>query len=154
MSQLFDNICTLPLSSDLLTQAIHPSQPIFAVGLASGHLQCFRLPGPQPSSSPVSHARPDSTGQKISTPNTANTSRPRSSSLSSRASFDGTKPSLNGFGTVDTMWRTRRHRGSCRALAFSNDGTTLFSAGTDGLIKAAGADTGRVHGKILVPRIG
>ena len=58
----------------------------------------------------------------------------------------------NGHGTVETAWRTRRHKGSCRSLAFCPDGETLFSAGTDGLVKAAATETGIVYGKIAVPR--
>lgn len=50
-----------------------------------------------------------------------------------------------------TAWKTRRHKGSCRDVAFSPDGTTLYSAGTDGLLKAACADTGRVASKALLP---
>ncbi|KAL8698411.1 MAG: hypothetical protein Q9201_006587 [Fulgogasparrea decipioides] len=60
-------------------------------------------------------------------------------------------PSTNGHGTIETAWRTRRHKGSCRSLAFSHDGEHLFSAGTDGIVKAAVTETGQVTGKILVP---
>ena len=60
--------------------------------------------------------------------------------------------STNGHGTVDTAWRTRRHKGSCRTLAFNLDGGQLFSAGTDGLVKVAMTETGEVIGKIAVPR--
>ncbi|KAL8980634.1 MAG: hypothetical protein Q9205_004342 [Flavoplaca limonia] len=59
--------------------------------------------------------------------------------------------STNGHGTVDTAWRTRRHKGSCRTLAFNLDGSQLFSAGTDGLVKVATTETGEVIGKIAVP---
>ncbi|MCJ1389722.1 WD repeat-containing protein jip5 [Xylographa bjoerkii] len=112
---MFDTICTLPLPSDLFAQAIHPTAPILAVGLASGHVQTYRLP-PIPSS--ATHSTPE-----------------------------------NGCGTIDTSWRTKRHKGSCRSLAFSADGAVLFSAGTDGIVKAARTETGRVEAKIGVPML-
>ncbi|PLN83326.1 WD repeat-containing protein jip5 [Aspergillus taichungensis] len=62
-----------------------------------------------------------------------------------------TSSSRNGRGHIDTMWRTRRHKGSCRCLTFGIDGETLYSAGTDGLVKAAKAETGVVESKIAIP---
>lgn len=115
---MFDTVCTLPLSSDLFTQAIHPEQPVVSVGLASGHVQTFRLP---------------------------------SEDASSEDDEASTSSSRTGKGHIDTMWRTRRHKGSCRSLGFSTDGEMLYSAGTDGLVKAAKSETGQVENKIVIP---
>lgn len=115
---MFDTVCTLPLSADLFSQALHPKEPVVSVGLSSGHVQTFRLPTDEAASDD------DET-----------------SNASSR----------NGRGHIDTMWRTRRHKGSCRCLTFGIDGETLYSAGTDGLIKAAKAETGVVENKIAIP---
>ncbi|KAI4217639.1 MAG: hypothetical protein LQ351_000235 [Letrouitia transgressa] len=60
-------------------------------------------------------------------------------------------PRINGQGTIVTAWRTKRHNGSCRSLSFSSDGSYLFSAGSDGLVKSAVTETGRVVNKIAVP---
>ena len=56
-----------------------------------------------------------------------------------------------GHGCIETTWRTRRHKGSCRSLCFSHDGDQLFSTGTDGLVKIAATETGQVKSKIAVP---
>ncbi|KAH7412501.1 WD repeat-containing protein jip5 [Cadophora sp. MPI-SDFR-AT-0126] len=116
---MFENLCTLPLSSELFTQALHPIEPILAVGLSGGHVQSFRLPAVAGNSSDDD----DADTSVIST----------------------------GTSTIDTEWRTRRHKGSCRTLAYSGDGEVLYSAGTDGLLKAANSSTGQVVSKILIP---
>lgn len=110
---MFENVCAIPLDYDLFAQAIHPEEPIVAVGLASGHVQTYRLPG--------------------------------------SAEDEVIADSKNGFGHIDTVWKTRRHKGSCRTLGWSVDGAQLYSAGTDGIVKVADAATGRVSAKIAVP---
>jgi hypothetical protein len=64
---------------------------------------------------------------------------------------DETIASESGFGLIETAWKTRRHKGSCRALAFGVDGAQLFSAGTDGLVKVAHVANGSVVSKIAIP---
>ena len=169
-AKLFDIVCTLPLSSDLITLAAHPKEPVFVVGLASGHIQAFRLPDAPSSPSKDSTNEPtngdateSSKRRSLNEPASVKFSdkitntpqkrhdkdgEPRRSSLL-RTSDSPTPP--NGYGMIETQWKTRRHKGSCRALAFSADGKTLFSAGTDGIIKAADSATGRVVGKALIP---
>ncbi|GAD94004.1 WD repeat protein [Paecilomyces variotii No. 5] len=121
---MFDTVCTLPLSSDLFAQAIHPTQSVVSVGLSSGHVQTFRLPSAETSNGDDS----DDEGAPSAT-------------------------SSNGTGHIDTMWRTRRHKGSCRTLTYGIDGETLYSAGTDGIVKAAKAETGVVENKIVIPLV-
>lgn len=118
---MFDTVCTLPLSADLFAQAVHPTEPLVAVGLSSGHVAVLKLP-----------------------PVDSNTIAPSSTSQGRRGS--------NGTDLVETVWRTKRHKGSCRCLAYSVDGgRQLYSAGTDGIVKAADCETGRVVGKVAIP---
>lgn len=124
---MYDTVCTLPLTADLFTQAISPREPLLAVGLASGHVQCFKLP-PESSTRVSNHDGNDGKG------------------------INGeTIAAENGYGLVESAWRTRRHKGSCRTLWFSTDGEKLVSAGIDGIVKVALSETGRVEGKIAVP---
>lgn len=137
-SPYFDNICTLPLPSDLFCQALHPTLPILTVGLASGHVLTYRLPSTEEDASiaPQQETRRGS----INGTSSILSQRRRSSTASE-----------NGLGSIDTIWKTRRHKGSCRALAYSPDGNIGYSGGTDGLIKAFEAETGRVVSKIALP---
>lgn len=64
---------------------------------------------------------------------------------------DTTLASESGYGTIETTWKTRRHKGSCRTLGFGHDGAHLYSAGTDGIVKMADVATGQVSAKIAIP---
>lgn len=108
---MFENLCTLPLSSDVFTTALHPSKPLLTVGTSSGHVQTFRLP-------PVSDSNAGQQG----------------ASSSGKAAG----PAENGKGMIETVWQTRRHKGSCRTLAYNHDGTgESFSHWRTGLAHAA-----------------
>lgn len=115
---MFDTLVQYPLEADLFAQAVHPTAPVVAVGLSSGHVSTLKLP-------PL-----DADGESVP-------ARGRRGS--------------NGTGMVETRWRTRRHKGSCRCLAYSLDGRQLYSAGADGLVKAADSETGQVTGKLAIP---
>ena len=160
----FDLICTLPLPADLIALATHPTIPLLVAGFASGFVHAYRLPNDQSSTAePVvngdatssrTSSKSDSHHVKFSSkldyqPQKPDKTKklPRRSSLSSALN----SPPPAGHSTIENVWKTRRHKGSCRALAFSTDGRTLFSVGTDGIIKAADAETGHVIGKAIVP---
>lgn len=134
-SPIFDNICTLPLPTDLFAVALHPSKPILTVGLASGQVLAYRLPSSDESSPPPQPQR-----ESINGTNSILSQRRRSSSASE-----------NGLGSISIIWKTRRHKGSCRTLAHSPDGSVCYSGGTDGLVKAFDTETGRVVSKIAIP---
>lgn len=140
---MFDTICTLPLKSDVFTQVVHPSQPLFAIGLSSGHVHTYKLPS---DADVIEH---DSVSESTSPPENDDTVN--GSILPSLRRASSTSLSESGLGSIETIWTTRRHKGSCRCLTFSHDGELCYSAGTDGLIKAFTTETGKVISKIAIP---
>lgn len=95
---MLENLCTLPLQSDVFTTALHPTEPLLTVGLSSGHVQTFRLP-------------------------------PAGGNSRSSSDEDGTSSLLSGGSgrSIDTVWQTRRHKGSCRCLAYAHDGSGMLN---------------------------
>jgi WD repeat-containing protein 55 len=139
---MFDTICTLPTKSDIFTQVVHPTEPLFAIGLSSGHVQAYKLPS---DTDVVS----DSSNNEEASP-TKNGNGVNGSIIPSLRRASSTSLSENGLGSIDTVWSTRRHKGSCRCLSFSHDGDLCYSAGTDGLVKVFTSETGQVVSKIAI----
>lgn len=108
-------------------------------GLASGHVHAYRLPIDSDVEEEASS--PSQTTNNIN----GSGSPPVASSL---RRYSSASASESGLGSIDTLWKTKRHKGSCRCLALSHDGQIGYSAGTDGLVKAFMTETGKVVSKI------
>ncbi|RMZ79144.1 hypothetical protein DV738_g3513, partial [Chaetothyriales sp. CBS 135597] len=163
---MLDTICTFPLPADLFTQALHPSEPILSVGLSSGHVYTYRLPslGDEDADSAADnvvkqiHHHDNQGSAVVNGVHNDGSSSSSNKNKSNNTNNNGPAPiisslrrssiaSENGLGSIEQMWKTRRHKGSCRALVFNHDGSVSYSAGTDGLIKAFDTATGKVTWK-------
>jgi WD repeat-containing protein 55 len=119
---------SINLSSELFALALHPTEPVLAVGLSKGHVQSYRLPKLDEEEDGNDDDEDDENNSGI----------------------------LKNIGAVNEetrlAWGTRRHKeASCRCLSYSIDGSVIYSAGSDGLLKAASSETGRVLSKIAPP---
>ncbi|ETN38437.1 uncharacterized protein HMPREF1541_06472 [Cyphellophora europaea CBS 101466] len=140
---MFDTICTLPLPADLFAQAVHPTESIVTVGLSSGHVITYRLPSGEEDEDSGSNSSPPPP-----VPGTANGNGPTPIISTFRRSSTASE---NGLGSIDTVWKTKRHSGSCRCISYNHDGSLCYSGGTDGLVKAFNTETGKVVSKIAIP---
>ncbi|KAK5049506.1 hypothetical protein LTR84_004435 [Exophiala bonariae] len=145
---MFDTICTVPLQSDVFAQVVHPSEPLFLIGLSSGHVQAYKLPAETDS---LDDDSDDGSASPVQLNDGVNGNGSSHITSSLRRSST-TSLSESGRGSIDTFWQTRRHKGSCRTLAFNHDGEICYSAGSDGLVKAFLTETGRVVSKIAIPQ--
>lgn len=48
------------------------------------------------------------------------------------------------------LWQTKRHKESCRCVAYTQDGSTVITAGSDLVVKRCDSQTGKVNGKAKV----
>lgn len=52
---------------------------------------------------------------------------------------------------VKLLWKTKRHKGSVRAMCIDDDGKYFYSIGTDNVLKKSETDTGKVIKKCVFP---
>lgn len=132
-------ILELSFTEPLFSAAVHPTKPIIAAGLGTGHLYCYSYDAETLETSKF-------------------TDKSRSNTLPSVVDKkwwtvvdDHLKAKTDG---VSTIWKTKRHKGSCRSVIFDttagSEGKFLYSAGTDHVIKKAETETGKVVAKTSI----
>ncbi|KAK9368393.1 WD40-repeat-containing domain protein [Lipomyces kononenkoae] len=103
---------TISFPSTIFGVAVHPSRPLVATGLSTGHVFAHRYAADE---------------------------------IDIETNGDSGDSDDGGITEkIDLIWRTRRHKGSCRGVAFDEEGAYLYSVGTDSVIKQALPDTGSV----------
>lgn len=137
-------ILEISQSEPLFTLAAHPTRPIIATGLGTGHLYCYSY------DDKLLQERLD---------------RKRAAFLKSEDSdnshvsqlkkkwwvHERDHAAIGENSPVKVNWKTKRHKGSCRTVAFdvleNSVGENIYSVGTDHMIKKAATETGKVIAK-------
>lgn len=133
-------ILQINYNEPLFSSAAHPTEPLLVSGLATGHVFCHRYDD---------EALEESLWSAKSAFNRINKEDFTISQLKKKWWTEVDHSDSNS--TVDVVWKTRRHQGSCRSVIFDcrEDvvGESIFSVGTDHIIKRANTETGKVIGK-------
>ncbi|KAK9479782.1 WD40-repeat-containing domain protein [Lipomyces japonicus] len=114
---------TISFSDTIFCSSVHPSKALLATGLSTGHVFMQRYAPDDEDNG--EHEIDDSDNDE---------------------DFNEQEKEVKLFD-VKRMWKTRRHKGSCRALTFDENGNVLYSVGSDSVLKQASAETGRVIAK-------
>ena len=153
-------ILELNFTDPLFTTAAHPTKPLLISGFATGHLYCNSYNGEKLEElEQVNREKAIERQQKAYEAGTITHVNKSVSQLKSKwwTTFNDIKdvPSKGEeLVNVQTNWKTKRHKGSCRHAIFDPRadclGDYLYTCGTDNIIKKAATETGKVVGKVDV----
>lgn len=141
----------------LFTVAAHPTKPIIAQGLATGHVFCTSYDAEK-----LEEYQAEQRELLLKKQQEAFKQGKISQIIKSVSQLkhkwwqviDDVSQYENPY--VNTLWKTKRHKGSCRSILFdplpNSVGENLFTAGTDHIIKKADTETGKVVGKVDVSK--
>ncbi|CCH61838.1 hypothetical protein TBLA_0F02990 [Henningerozyma blattae CBS 6284] len=118
----------------------HPEKPIILSGLSSGHIYCHEYDPIQLAETLLKNK---------------NTLSKAGKSLSNQQLWTTINveedTDRNDFPAVKLLWKTRRHKGSVRAMAIDPEGEFFYSVGTDNILKKSVVETGKVIKKVSFP---
>ncbi|KAK9453887.1 WD40-repeat-containing domain protein [Dipodascopsis uninucleata] len=109
--------------------AVHPSKPVVASGLSTGHVYVNKY------------------AMDAESDNESNSGDDSDEDDEIKDAENYTVIKAQKSKSKERLWSTKRHKGSCRVLMFDEKGDYIYSAGTDKVIKQASSDTGRVTAK-------
>lgn len=132
-------ILEVQYTDPLFAVAAHPSEPVLVSGLATGHVYCNRYDA-------------EALEEKQKRERARIATSIRSVSQSKTKWWEVTEYTADTQDrTYTTLWKTKRHKGSCRAVIFdpttANAGKYIYTAGSDNVIKKAAVETGKVASK-------
>lgn len=146
-------ILEIKYKEPLFAVAAHPTKPILAQGLATGHVFCTSYDAEkleqqqqerreQIIKEEMENFKKGTVSQVVKS-----VSQLKKKWWSIIEDYDDVPQDSH----VVTMWKTRRHKGSCRSIIFdpleNSLGENIYSVGTDHIIKKANTETGKVIGK-------
>lgn len=121
----------------LFQMRLHPTKPLFYSGLGNGYIYCHSY-------------KPEELQRIVD----VNKRKYEQSDYKGDVKVwtcqevGGSNSNDKEDAPVKVVWKTKRHKGSVRSLCLDNDGSFIYSIGTDNVLKKAVADTGSVVKKI------
>lgn len=150
-------ILEINYNDPLFTAASHPTKPILLSGLATGHVYCNSYDAEKLEELTQSKREEYATLEKQAYTQGKIPHINKSVSQLKKKWWtivqDNTEIPNDG-DLINTNWKTKRHKGSCRHAIFepleNSVGDFIYTCGTDNIIKKASTETGKVVGKVDV----
>lgn len=142
-------ILEVGFSDPLFSCAAHPTRPIVVSGLGTGHVFCHSYD-------------PDALEESLLTKRdrflSSEKSREAQPSLLKDKwwKFEADHAKIASDQSLTVSWKTKRHKGSCRSVLFdmleNSAGESVFTVGTDNMLKKAKTESGKVQSKVDISR--
>ncbi|SCU93976.1 LANO_0E05336g1_1 [Lachancea nothofagi CBS 11611] len=135
-------ILELKFPEELFALCCHPEQPLIFSGQATGHIMCHRYDAKvlqqQMKRNEESAVEKEVKEQKH---------EPKKKFWAVVEAKEDASSDIAGF---KLQWKTKRHKGSVRAMCLDADGSHIYSIGVDCVLKKANSETGKVVKKCQI----